>query len=249
MRVAPAVLVFRLAILVCAFAPGSPSGAASGPVSLFNQANHAYSLGDYEEAATLYRQCLEAAQSVAVHYNLANTYTKLSRIGEAVLHFEKALVLEPAHAEAQANLTFIREASGLTAKESDMVQEVAHQLTLNAWCWVATFGIWGSIFLLLLPPLFGGGSLLSRVILLLSLLAIPVSIAAVLIYHKESRKIVILRDDTALRVAPSSESPPNAYILAGEIASIRTTHNEYFFVSADTGDTGWITEGEFGRIW
>ena len=249
MRGAPAVLIFRLAILVCALAPGSATCATGGPVSFFNQANHAYSLGDYEEAATLYRQCLEAAQSAAVHYNLANAYTKLSRIGEAVLHFEKALVLEPAHAEARANLTFIRVASGLTAKESDMVQKVAHQLPLNAWCWVATFGIWGSIFLLALPPLFGGGSLLTRAFLVLFLLAMPVSLWAVLIYHKESRKIVILRDDTALRVAPSSESPPNAYILAGEIASIRTTHNEYFFVSADSGDTGWIAEGEFGRIW
>jgi hypothetical protein len=77
---------------------------------LFGQANILYAQEGYEEAANLYERIIDGGfENADVYYNLANARYKNGEIAQAVLGYERALKLDPAHADARANLEFVQQ--------------------------------------------------------------------------------------------------------------------------------------------
>jgi tetratricopeptide (TPR) repeat protein len=88
---------------------GSRPALATAPVDLFESGNSAYEEGRYEEAAAAYEKILGyGIRDPRVHYNLANACFKMSRLGAAILHYEKARRLEPADPDIRENLEYAR---------------------------------------------------------------------------------------------------------------------------------------------
>jgi tetratricopeptide (TPR) repeat protein len=82
---------------------------ATTPDELFEAGNNAYEEGRYEEAASAYEKILAyGVRDPRVHYNLGNAYFKLGKLGGAILHYERALRLDPSDHEARDNLDFAR---------------------------------------------------------------------------------------------------------------------------------------------
>jgi len=223
--------------------------AAPAPEALFSQANEAYSREEYTDAIDLYRQCLAEAQSGALHYNLGNAYYQTGEIGPAVLHYEKALALRPNNPDAHANLHFLRATSQLPEPETGLAHRWAQALPLNIWCWLAAAGFWGSAALVLLPRMFDTVNVFTRLLLFFSLLLMLSGAAALYGYKDKSSQSVVLQSDTPLRVAPANESPPTAYMQAGELAVIVKEREDFYFVNTQTGKSGWVLHAEIGKIW
>ncbi len=79
----------------------------SNPAALFYQAGNFYEKGDYQTAAQLYNTLIQKGyESGPLYFNLANTYYKLGRKGEAILFYEKAKQLMPGDADLRSNLEF-----------------------------------------------------------------------------------------------------------------------------------------------
>ncbi len=92
-----------LCLLPAAYAQTEPSQA------LFQEANTCYRTGDYAKAASLYEQLAQKTPSSApVFYNLGNAYVRLGNLSLAVLNYEKALRLDPRHADIRHNLNYTR---------------------------------------------------------------------------------------------------------------------------------------------
>ncbi|MGG6293294.1 tetratricopeptide repeat protein [Leptolyngbya sp. AN02str] len=73
--------------------------------SVNNLASLLKAQGQLQEAATLYKTCVEIDPEFAVgHYNLGTTLRALGNTQEAIAHYETALQLNPYHAEAHQNL-------------------------------------------------------------------------------------------------------------------------------------------------
>ena len=94
--------------------PGEPSAQATidsdTPTGFFLEANALYAEGSYREAAEAYEEIAAAGfDNADVLYNLGNAHYKDGEIGRAVLAYERALLLKPAHADAASNLEFVRE--------------------------------------------------------------------------------------------------------------------------------------------
>jgi tetratricopeptide (TPR) repeat protein len=71
----------------------------------WNQANNYYDDQEYEQAINLYESLIsEGYQSFDLYYNVGNSYYKLDMFAEAVLFYEKSLLLEPGNEDAQHNL-------------------------------------------------------------------------------------------------------------------------------------------------
>jgi tetratricopeptide (TPR) repeat protein len=105
MRIA-AVLVIAAALFPAA---GPALGADQKPAQLYNEANNLYILKQYQEALSLYRELVDRGiEHPHLFYNLANTYYKLGRKGEAVLYYERALRLSPLDREIRSNLRFVK---------------------------------------------------------------------------------------------------------------------------------------------
>jgi len=219
------------------------------PESLFQRGNEAYSIEDFPGAIDLYEQCLEAAASPAVHFNLANAYYKASDIGRAVLHFEKALTLDPGNQEAKANLAYVRKESDLTAPQYGPATRLGLRANFNFWCWNAVGGFWLGLAMVALPPLFGGGNLATRLVAILSLGAVLAAGIALYGYHIKSAEAVILDQDTALRVAPSEQSNEYGTLPAGELVRVAKTHQDYVFLNTASEKSGWVRIANLRRIW
>ena len=79
--------------------------ALSAQLSSFESANKAYKDGDFATAVSSYEQLIsEGNASKEVHYNIANAYYKNSQLGHAILHYEKALKLDPSDKNIKGNL-------------------------------------------------------------------------------------------------------------------------------------------------
>jgi len=72
----------------------------------FDQANEAYSEGRYSDAAELYQALIDETPNATLYYNLGNAYYKQGELAQAILHYERALRLNPNHKDAQYNLKF-----------------------------------------------------------------------------------------------------------------------------------------------
>ena len=92
----------------CATAVAQPAQPET-PVTIFQRANALYDGGEYERAAELYVQLVDAGMADAsLFYNLGNAYYKLGAIGPAVLYYERARRLEPRDGDVNANLSLTR---------------------------------------------------------------------------------------------------------------------------------------------
>lgn len=75
--------------------------------SAFQEANAAYNEANYEKAAALYEQILDAGlHSAEVYYNLGNAYYRLNRVAETIYYYEKAKQLAPEDQDIQMNSAF-----------------------------------------------------------------------------------------------------------------------------------------------
>jgi len=80
----------------------------AGNDSLFYQGNALYEEGKYEEALGVYNQVLQGGnESPDLYYNMGNAAYRSNSIGYAILYYEKALKMEPAHEDAANNLEFV----------------------------------------------------------------------------------------------------------------------------------------------
>ena len=72
---------------------------------LWQQANDAYGREDYQQAIALYGQLQEEeGSSVTLYYNLGNAFYKAQKYPEAILNYERALLLSPGNADVRFNL-------------------------------------------------------------------------------------------------------------------------------------------------
>lgn len=62
---------------------------------VMRRAQEAYDAGDFERAAVLLEESVELFEAPAIHYNLARTYSELSRWQDARLHYRRFLELSP----------------------------------------------------------------------------------------------------------------------------------------------------------
>ncbi|MDD5307920.1 MAG: tetratricopeptide repeat protein [Deltaproteobacteria bacterium] len=114
-------LLFVLALVA------APSAAiATSLASLFDEGNNAFWNGDYEKAVKAYDR-LEAlgVRSAGLSYNLGTAKARLGRLGEAVRHYERALLLDPGHEDARYNLGLVREFLARRASEAGRDADLA----------------------------------------------------------------------------------------------------------------------------
>src|SRR6476646_2233053 len=98
---------YLFAFLFCALATPSLLTQADAE---FAKASEEFAQGHFKEAISGYEALVRAGQwSANVFYDLGNAYFRTGDFGRAILNYERALALEPHHAEATANLQIARD--------------------------------------------------------------------------------------------------------------------------------------------
>ncbi|MEA3460852.1 MAG: tetratricopeptide repeat protein [Bacteroidota bacterium] len=228
--------------------------------SLYISANKLYEQGDYEPALERYNAViLGGKESADLYYNMGNAAYRSNSIGHAILYYEKALKLEPAHEDAIHNLDFV------SRYRLDAFEEVP-VLFLGAWVkgFVLlvpehTWSILALVFFMIilsgtLVYLFSRHMVLKKsgfISGLVALILFLITISAAISRHKD-----IVNPDTGIILAPSvvvrsspSESGTELFILhEGTKIKVNEEVSGWQNIKVIDGREGWIMAKDFESI-
>lgn len=103
-------LIFIFCVLsLLQVAATSKIDSAEFAIQLSDKANQAYQAGNFQKAAEYYDQLIRSGLSNGhIHYNLANAYYRLGRIGRAIAEYRRAQLDIPRDPDVTANLRLAR---------------------------------------------------------------------------------------------------------------------------------------------
>ena len=209
----------------------------------FALGNEAYAEGKYDEALSYYNWVLEQeGYSASLLYNMANAYYQKKDVGQAILHYERALYLDPGSADIKANLSLARKDFGLIAEPVPDWQRFFNMLNLNWWAMLASgaFGLFSMTSLLrgIRPGILKGAP--SRLLTTLCLLCFMAGGTGVAVQYGNMSRGVVTKDDVQLLVSPFDSASSSASIKDGKIVRIAKTYKDYLLVEGANGKSGWI---------
>lgn len=115
----------------------------------FATANREYAAGHFQAATEGYEALVRAGQSNAsLFYNLGNAWYRRGDPARAILNYERALALEPQHAEATANLRLVRDQARALELTAQWPERFLVSIRSDSYAWMAAIGLWVGIFAL-----------------------------------------------------------------------------------------------------
>lgn len=224
---------------------------ASNPAD-WTRAEQAYRKGDYAAAATAYQKLLKGGyQGPALEYNLGNCYYRMRELGQAVLHYERALRWSPKDEDIQRNLEIAR------AQLPDQIEALPEYGWLRALRnpqWILSANGWalltGALFWLCAAGcgLWRWGARrnwrkwgFAGAITAFALAWI--ALTGALASHskeKESHAAIVLQEEVNLHVAPDSRSPESRKLHEGTKVSLEDERGNWLKVQLENGDEGWL---------
>ncbi len=227
---------FCLAVFAC----GGSVHAAGPETDGFTRGNALYAEGKFIEAINAYEtQAHRGGRSANLYYNLADAYFRAGDRGHAILNYQRALLLEPTHAEAAANLAFVRGRVATPTAESGFF----NWLDVDQWTWLAAAGGWLTII--------GLGAAVFRSRSRWAMLTAGVAGAAVCAGScwalsrldggtKNPARAVVLADDTRALYSPADNSKVVLTLPAGGEVLILSEQGAWNYVQLGDGSRGWV---------
>jgi hypothetical protein len=116
---------------------------------LFYDAIRAEGSEDIDLAISLYLEASKLSHSTNLHGNLANLYFKKEQFGHAILHFRKALLLQPKNSELSANLEFAYEMAKIPRNSNNFLNTYLSPDFISFWVIISTVIFWGGLLFFL----------------------------------------------------------------------------------------------------
>lgn len=243
-------------ILVLLLFLGTANLYANENIQLWNKANDAYSMGQYESALEDWLKIEGSGEhSYKLYCNLGNAYYKTGSMGKAILYYEKALKLNPAGEDAKINLQ-IAKLQTLDKIEvvpefilSTWIKDIRNMMSSNSWAYVA-LGLFAVVALLMLlfkfAPTTGGRKfsfVMACIVMLLAIFAVLFSVSLRANANSDDQAIVMLPVSN-VKSAPNATGS-NLFILhEGSKLEILEEAGKWYRVEISDGRQGWIQKGD-----
>jgi len=230
------------------------------PTSTMQKANNAYEEGDFQSASIGYETLIDQEySSEGLHFNYANSLFKSNEVALAILHYEKALKINPNSHDAAYNLKI---ANDRTVDKIELIPE----LFIYRW-WKATYNLfsadnWAKIMIaVLVIALLGFG--IYKVVESLSFRKFGFSIfsSGVLLglicwglaasqknYANSSSHAIIMNSTVDILSAPSPGSSQLFVLHEGTKVKIEDQTDAWLKVSLPNGNQGWVDKETLAEI-
>ncbi len=234
--------------LLAVFAWVGVARAAGPSADAFARGNALYAEGKFAEAADVYeKQVRQGGYSANLFYNLANASYRRGDRGRAILNYQRALLLEPTHAEAVANLAFVRGRNLASAPGNAILD----WLDADGWTWLAAAGGWLAVI--------GLGAAIfrarSRWLMLTAgcVGAVLCGGSAWAIYRtdgggKNPGRAVVLADDTRALYSPADNSKTVLTLPVGGEVLILSEQGAWDYVQLGDGTRGWVAAERVEKV-
>lgn len=245
-------------LLAAFFAMAAPS--MEGCEAQFEAGNEAFQAGDFELAVATYEAALGTCRNFELEYNLANAHFKLGQIGPSILHYERALQLDPSDDDARNNLKLAG------ARVVDRIEELPTQGLRDVWERIVAKGrlrFWGGALLFLWLAgfaslswrLFARETSMQRIATTLASVLLGLSLFVGFLYsatsHREeiSHEAVIMSPTVEVRNAPQSDNSLVLFLLhEGTKGRILSRTGEWLEMELANGSVGWVTLQDVAEI-
>jgi tetratricopeptide (TPR) repeat protein len=115
----------------------------------FAKANGEYAAEHYQAATEGYEALVRAGESnSALFYDLGNAWYRRGDRARAILNYERALRLDPHHAEATANLQLVRDQTRALELAPQSSDRFLSAIDSADYAWIAAGGLWLGLFFL-----------------------------------------------------------------------------------------------------
>jgi hypothetical protein len=180
-------------------------------------------------------------------YNLANAYARGGKPGLAVLHYERARLLEPNDPDIEANLHHVREASGLPPESRNGFERMAGFASPRLLAWVGVLGLAVAGVSALARRSYPRHrrKLLTATLLGVSLLGVSVANGVALwpVMHE-----AVITQAAPVRVSPVPIEEPTFVLPEGAVVGMSAEHDGFVLVRADSGRIGWVPSANLAPI-
>lgn len=216
----------------------------------FEAGNRAYDDEKFIEARQRYEAEVARGEWTAnVFYNLGNANERIGAPGLAMLNYERALVLQPAHHDARANLKFLREQSLSKVPEKTWRRAVFGVLSVNGWIVTAALAGWLAIFLLVVPfarrARLGSGGVFWFVLMLG--IAGFAGAAAWQNWGELDAGVIVAKQAEA-RQAPTERATLADVLPAGSRVRVLSVRGDWTFCELPGGTRAWVPSASVERV-
>jgi tetratricopeptide (TPR) repeat protein len=208
----------------------------------FSKANQAFASSDFKAAIEGYEALVRAGQdSPNLFYNLGNAYFRTKNFGHAILNYERVLVLNPRHPEAEANLRVARDEAHALELGGGKWEVLLGFATENQFGVAAAIGFWIFAFAL--------ASFLftkRRSLIVLSILSLLISGSAVFAaYEIEHGKngsglAVVIADNVDARLATADNANRVLTLPAGSEIKVVSQRGVWIYAALPNDLHGWM---------
>ncbi|MEQ1862446.1 MAG: SH3 domain-containing protein, partial [Chthoniobacteraceae bacterium] len=182
-------------------------------------------------------------------HNLGNANERVGAAGLAMLNYERALVLQPSHIEARANLKFLREQSLAKMAALTWRDHVFGVLNLDGWVAMTSVMAWLAVFIIVVPlarrrRLSAGGV----GGLVLALCAAGFATFAAWQAAGELNAGIIIAKQAEARLAPADRAALADVLPAGSRVRVLSVRGEWTFCELPGGGRGWVPSSAVERV-
>jgi len=218
-----------------------------------------YADKDYENAAATYQKLLAQGESADLYYNYANALFKMDTLGKAILYYERALKINPLHADAKANLAFAN--TKITDKVEtfqpfflvDWFSSLGKLLTTNQWAYLS-IGLFAAAIILALLFMFSSYRQLRKICFFTGIVALLLSIFSLIYafsqkkYMEDNPFAIVLAGSVSVKSSPSISGTELFVLHEGTKIEVLSTAQNWTEVRFSGDKIGWITDDSFEKI-
>jgi tetratricopeptide (TPR) repeat protein len=227
--------------------------------ALFKKGNDQYTKAQYKEAIASYQKLVDGGyQSVAVYYNLGNSYYKTNDIAPALLYYEKAHKLSPGDEDIRVNIQLAN------SKITDKIDEVQEffitkwwhsfilAFSLNTLAVISVlFFLTGSLIFILYR--FTGSVTIKKTSFYVAILLLFFGLVTIFIagrqadYFESHQQAIVFSGSVTIKSEPGKGK--DLYVLHdGTKVEILEHNNEWIKIRLVSGSEGWISATDVREI-
>lgn len=233
--------------------------AAAGE-DLTQQAEQEYRQGKYLEAADTYKKILAGGQeSAQLYYNLGNCYYKLGENTQAILNYERALLLDPGDKDARYNLQM---AQSQVVDKIEVLPEIfivrwyksfISYFSADQWAYISV-----ALFILFLGMValffYSTSAGWKKTGFTLGILMLFFTVCSVVFTVKQYRRIterddaIVLTPSVTVKGAPDDSGTSLFVIHEGLKVRVIESLGDWVNIRLEDGNEGWVAKKDIEKI-
>lgn len=214
----------------------------------FAQGNTAYAAGNFADARNAYARAVALSPTANAWFNHGNASFRLNESGRAALSYERALLAQPNHPEAAANLKFIRNKTAARVADSEWIEKATRYAARPAASWLIIGEAWLG-FACIAGALAGRKS---RALLIVGILFTILGVGGIpaLNYVRSdlARVGVVLSDRVDAKTEPADRAGSAETLPAASRVRIISEQGGWTYCDLPGGSRGWIRSDDVEHI-